>query len=203
MFRVSFGAVPTDKRQRHKEGRQARREAALAEARRQQRRRRILTIVGISAVVLVGALLISALGGDDDQADVASDTTSTTLDITKPEVTVPEGDPPAELVIEDIEEGDGEKAGVGDTIEVHYVGVSYSNGEQFDASWDGDGPASFQLTQGSLIEGWVQGIPGMRVGGRRQLVIPPELAYGETGQGDIAPGETLVFVIDLLSVQKA
>ena len=118
----------------------------------------------------------------------------------KPEVDFPGGNPPAELEITDIWEGSGPVANSGDTVQVHYVGVAYSTGEEFDASWDRDGPLQFRLGAGQVIAGWDQGVLGMRVGGRRQLIIPPRLAYGDRGAGHaIAPGETLIFVCDLVS----
>jgi peptidylprolyl isomerase len=118
----------------------------------------------------------------------------------KPEVDFPEGEPPAELEISDIWEGDGAVAKAGDTVQVHYVGVAYSTGEEFDASWSRGAPLEFRLGVGQVIAGWDQGVQGMRVGGRRQLIIPPGLAYGDRGAGrSIAPGETLIFVCDLVS----
>lgn len=114
----------------------------------------------------------------------------------KPEIKVPDGDPPCELVIQDIHEGDGAEAKAGATVTIHYVGVSWSTGEEFDSSWEAPEPATFPL--GSLIPGWQEGIPGMKEGGRRRLIIPPELAYGEQGRPGIAPNETLIFVIDLI-----
>ena len=123
------------------------------------------------------------------------------MSIGKPEVDFPGGEPPAELQITDIWEGDGGAAKAGDTVRVHYVGVSYSTGEEFDASWDRGDPLEFQLGAGRVIAGWDQGVQGMKVGGRRQLIIPPDLAYGNRGAGKlIAPGETLIFVCDLVSV---
>ncbi|MGZ5311288.1 MAG: FKBP-type peptidyl-prolyl cis-trans isomerase [Solirubrobacterales bacterium] len=105
------------------------------------------------------------------------------------------------MVVEDIEEGDGAEAKSGDTVSVNYVGVLYENGEEFDASFDTGQPFEFQLGAGNVIPGWDQGVEGMKVGGRRQLIIPPELAYGAQGSPpDIPPNSTLVFVIDLLSV---
>jgi peptidylprolyl isomerase len=119
----------------------------------------------------------------------------------KPEVDAPDGPPPTELQITDLQEGDGAVAKAGDTVQVHYVGVSYSTGEQFDASWDRGEPLEFQLGVGRVIAGWDQGVQGMKVGGRRRLVIPPHLAYGDRGAGGvIAPGETLIFVCDLVAV---
>ena len=119
----------------------------------------------------------------------------------KPEVDFPGGEPPADLQITDITEGNGEVAKAGDTVQVHYVGVAYSTGEEFDSSYDRGDPLEFQLGAGRVIAGWDQGVQGMRVGGRRQLVIPPHLAYGDRGAGSvIAPGETLIFVCDLVAV---
>jgi peptidylprolyl isomerase len=122
------------------------------------------------------------------------------MDITKPEVDYPEGTPPKALEITDIWEGDGKVAGAGDTVEVHYVGVAYSSGEEFDASWNRGEPLRFRLGVGQVIQGWDQGVQGMKVGGRRKLVIPPDLGYGSRGAGSaIKPGETLIFVCDLVS----
>jgi peptidylprolyl isomerase len=122
------------------------------------------------------------------------------MGIEKPEVDFPGGEPPTELEITDIWEGDGAVAMAGDTVQVHYVGVAYSTGEEFDASWSRGDPLEFRLGVGQVIAGWDQGVQGMRVGGRRQLIIPPALAYGDRGAGrSIAPGETLIFVCDLVS----
>jgi peptidylprolyl isomerase len=122
------------------------------------------------------------------------------MSIEKPEIDFPGGEPPAELEITDLWEGEGEVATAGDTVRVHYVGVAYSTGEEFDASWNMGDPLEFRLGVGQVIAGWDRGVQGMRVGGRRQLVIPPDLAYGDRGAGQaIAPGETLIFVCDLVS----
>ena len=119
----------------------------------------------------------------------------------KPEIDFPGGEPPADLEIKDIWEGDGPAASAGDNVQVHYVGVAYSTGEEFDSSWDRGEPLAFRLGAGRVIAGWDQGVQGMKVGGRRQLIIPPGLAYGDRGAGNvIAPGETLIFVYDLVSV---
>jgi peptidylprolyl isomerase len=120
----------------------------------------------------------------------------------KPHVYVPPGEtPPGELVIEDIEEGEGAQAESGSMVEVHYVGHSWSSRQQFDASWDRGEVFSFRLGAGQVIPGWDQGVTGMKVGGRRRLVIPPKLAYGKGGAGGvIGPNETLVFVVDLVGV---
>lgn len=120
----------------------------------------------------------------------------------KPTVSIPEGEPPTDLGIEDITEGTGAEATAGQTVDVHYVGVSWSTGKQFDASWDRGSTFSFGLGAGQVIPGWDQGVAGMKVGGRRRLTIPPELGYGSRGAGGvIAPNETLVFVVDLLGVR--
>ncbi len=112
------------------------------------------------------------------------------------------GESPTDLIIEDLVVGDGPMAAAGQTAVVHYVGVSASTGQQFDASWDRGDPFSFPLGGGYVIAGWDQGVTGMRVGGRRRLVIPSHLGYGERGAGGvIAPGETLIFVVDLLEVR--
>lgn len=122
------------------------------------------------------------------------------MSIEKPEVDFPGGEPPADLQVTDIWEGDGPEATSGDTVQVHYVGVAFSTGEEFDSSWNRGDPLQFRLGIGQVISGWDQGVQGMRVGGRRQLVIPPHLAYGDRGApGAIAPGETLIFVCDLVS----
>jgi peptidylprolyl isomerase len=123
------------------------------------------------------------------------------LSIEKPEIDFPDGPAPADLEITEIWEGDGPEAKAGDRVQVHYVGVAYSTGEEFDASWNRGEPLEFQLGVGQVIAGWDQGVQGMKVGGRRKLVIPSRLAYGERGApGAIAPGETLIFVCDLVSV---
>ena len=120
----------------------------------------------------------------------------------KPEIGPIQGDPPADLVVEDITVGDGPEAAPGQYVTVHYVGVSHSNGAQFDASWDRGEPFAFPLGGGQVIAGWDQGVQGMKVGGRRRLVIPPQLGYGDRGAGGvIKPGETLIFVVDLLAVR--
>jgi peptidylprolyl isomerase len=120
----------------------------------------------------------------------------------KPEVDFPEGPPPADLEIMDLTVGTGAEAGPGNNVRVHYVGVAYSTGEEFDASYDRGAPLDFPLGGGRVIAGWDQGVAGMKVGGRRRLVIPPHLAYGDRGAGGvIKPGETLIFVVDLVDVR--
>ena len=119
----------------------------------------------------------------------------------KPEVEFPYGNPPDDLQIHDITVGSGPEAGPGDTVAVHYVGVAYSTGEEFDASYNRGEPLTFRLGAGRVIAGWDTGVAGMRVGGRRQLTIPPHLGYGDRGAGGlIKGGETLIFVVDLVDV---
>ncbi|MEO8517696.1 MAG: FKBP-type peptidyl-prolyl cis-trans isomerase [Dermatophilaceae bacterium] len=118
---------------------------------------------------------------------------------TKPEIDFPGGSAPTELVIEDLVLGDGVEAKAGDSISAHYVGVAHSTGEEFDASWNRGAPLDFRLGVGQVIKGWDDGIAGMKVGGRRKLTIPAGLAYGDRGAGGaIKPGETLIFVVDLV-----
>ncbi|MFV2195034.1 FKBP-type peptidyl-prolyl cis-trans isomerase [Nocardiopsis sp. LOL_012] len=119
----------------------------------------------------------------------------------RPEIDFPGGPPPADLEVTDITIGEGAQAGHGSNVGVHYVGVSHSTGEEFDASWNRGTPLNFRLGAGMVIPGWDQGVMGMRVGGRRKLVIPPHLAYGDQSPTPaIKPGETLVFVVDLVDV---
>ena len=123
-------------------------------------------------------------------------------DSEKPHVYVPPGEtPPGELTIEDIEVGGGDEATSGRTVDVHYVGVAWSTRKQFDASWDRGDAFSFPLGAGRVIQGWDEGVQGMKVGGRRTLVIPPEMGYGKHGAGGvIPPNATLVFEVELLAV---
>ncbi|MBA3606481.1 MAG: FKBP-type peptidyl-prolyl cis-trans isomerase [Actinomycetota bacterium] len=122
-------------------------------------------------------------------------------DSNKPTVVIPDGDPPTELVTEDLVVGDGDEATNGCNVAVHYVGVAWSSGKQFDASWDRRASFDFRLGAGQVIQGWDQGVAGMHVGGRRRLTIPPELGYGSRGAGGVIKGgETLVFVVDLLAL---
>jgi peptidylprolyl isomerase len=141
----------------------------------------------------------------------ASSTTSSTAVTTpkppsplskKPAVTVPKTDPPKTLVTKDLVTGTGAAAKAGSTVTVNYVGALYKNGKEFDSSWQRNQTFTTPLSTGSVIPGWVKGIPGMKVGGRRELIIPPALGYGASGSGStIPPNSTLVFVVDLLGVQ--
>ncbi|MGH3586491.1 MAG: FKBP-type peptidyl-prolyl cis-trans isomerase [Pseudonocardia sp.] len=119
----------------------------------------------------------------------------------RPDVDPHDGPAPADLIVEELSPGDGTEATPGRTVEVHYVGVAHSTGEEFDASWNRGKPLQFPLGTGQVIAGWDRGVTGMKVGGRRRLVIPPHLGYGNQGAGGvIKPGETLIFVVDLVHV---
>lgn len=177
----------------------------------------------LPAAVLVLVVLAAACGGSDGeppaagstdadpneqegtevaQADVARDDVG--VQVTgaageQPAITVPGGEPPPELTVTDLVVGDGEEVAPGAEVTTHYTGVAWTSGEEFDSSWSRGEPVSFPL--GQVIRGWQDGIPGMRVGGRRLLVIPPELAYGDQAPpgASFGPGETLVFVIDMVA----
>jgi peptidylprolyl isomerase len=161
----------------------------------------------IAVGLACAALAVVGCGGSGKEKEAsaptatATATPSATPEATKPHVTVPKKLPKT-LVKKDIRVGTGAEAGTGKTITVQYVGVSALNGRQFDASWDRGEPFKFVLGQGQVIKGWDQGFAGMKVGGRRELIIPPKLAYGAQGSPPtIGPNETLVFVVDLLAVQ--
>lgn len=161
-------------------------------------------------ILLIGGVLLALLVagcGDDSSTTSSSGETSTSEPAeapekkTKPQVGVPQGAPPKELVTEDLEEGSGPAAEAGDEVSVNYVGVNYKTGKEFDASWSRGEPFAFALGSGMVIPGWEEGVVGMKVGGRRQLVIPPELGYGAAGSPPaIPPNETLVFVVDLEAI---
>ena len=120
----------------------------------------------------------------------------------KPIITIPEGEPPVSLMIEDEVVGSGDEATVGKRVIVHYAGVAWSTGREFDASWNRGSTFDFRLGAREVIEGWDQGVKGMKVGGRRRLTIPPHMGYGERGAGGVIKGgETLVFVVDLIAVR--
>lgn len=120
----------------------------------------------------------------------------------KPEIDPPEGPAPTDLEVTDLKEGSGAEATKGSTVSVHYVGVTHSTGEEFDASYNRGAPLEFRLGVGQVISGWDQGVQGMKVGGRRRLTIPSHLAYGDRGAGGvIKPGESLIFVVDLIDVR--
>jgi len=185
----------------------ARMEAERRAAQKAARKRRVILTIAVVVGVLALMALISVLGGDDDGGEDATTTTApettTTTAPEKPDVTVPETPPPTELQSTDLTVGDGAEAQPGSTVQVHYAGRAYSNGEEFDSSYEGEA-FSFTIGQGQVIPGWEQGVAGMREGGRRQLIIPPDLAYREEGRPpQIGPNDTLVFVIDLLRVEEA
>lgn len=165
----------------------------------------------LTALLLCLALAVAGCGDDDSptadattdattQAEAAAQSGAEASKRTKPEVTVPQGSAPKELVEKDLIEGSGATAKTGDEVTVQYVGVGFDSGKEFDASWDRE-PFSFSLGAGEVIPGWDQGIEGMKVGGQRELTIPANLAYGSAGfPPAIAPNEALVFVVDLLKV---
>lgn len=171
-------------------------------------KRLILTIVACAALAVAGC------GDDDSSSDSTGSTQATAAESPavessgdasgrgKPEVKVPSAAPPKKLEETELIEGTGAEAKSGDEVTVQYVGVNFENGKEFDSSWSRSEPFSFTLGVGEVIPGWDQGVEGMKVGGQRQLVIPPELAYGETGAPPaIGPNETLVFVVDLVAVK--
>jgi len=164
---------------------------------RSQNATKVLIGALVLLVAVVAVVLIARSGGDgSDTGTVSSDLNE------KPTIDVPSGSPPTELVSKDIVTGDGATAEQGDTVKVQYVGVDYTTGKQFDASWDNGQPFSFQLGAGQVIKGWDQGVAGMKVGGRRTLVIPPQLGYGARGAGGvIPPNATLIFDVELLDVK--
>ncbi|HEX7279800.1 MAG TPA: FKBP-type peptidyl-prolyl cis-trans isomerase [Solirubrobacterales bacterium] len=162
----------------------------------------LLTIVACLALALAGC-------GDDDSSTTAATNDETSAakpaepskEKTKPQVTVPDGAAPKKLVENDIEVGTGATAKAGDEVTVQYVGVGYDSKKEFDSSWSRSEPFAFNLGAGEVIPGWDQGIEGMKVGGRRELVIPPNLAYGPAGSPPvIGQNETLIFVVDLEAV---
>jgi len=154
------------------------------------------------ALLCMGLVVAIAGCGSDDSS--TGDSTAEASDIStnlseKPEITVPSGAPPKELEVKEIVEGTGTEAKPGVEVSVQYVGVGYESGEEFDASWDRGEPFTFTLGDREVIPGWDQGVKGMKEGGRRELIVPPNLAYGATGAPPaIGPNETLIFVIDLL-----
>jgi peptidylprolyl isomerase len=177
-----------------------------------------LALIIFACLALVGA----GCGDSDDSSTSSSESTATSTEAsaqspaesddgaeessggkkTKPEVTVPSGAPPKKLEINDLEKGTGATAKTGDEVTVQYVGVGYDSEEEFDSSWSSGAPFPLTLGAGLVVPGWEQGIEGMKVGGRRELIIPPNLAYGPEGRPPaIGPNETLIFVIDLLAVQ--
>ena len=172
----------------------------------------------LSTALAVAAIALAGCGGDDSAttADipagpapaakpVTTPQASTNLKDTKskPQVPAQKGAPPKKLVVKDIVVGKGRAAKKGDKLSMQYVGVLFDDGSEFDSSWDSGQPFEFTLGQGMVIKGWDQGLVGIKPGGRRELIIPPDLAYGPQGQGPIGPNETLVFVVDAVKVGQA
>jgi len=172
-------------------------------------------LLSITLALLLAAGL-AACGGDDSSGETAAtpaptetaspaNTDEIAAGITKntkkePKIVTPKGDPPPQLVIKNIVKGKGPKAKAGEMLTMQYTGYSWSNGQKFDASWDRGQPFPFQLGAGMVIPGWDKGMAGMQEGGRRLLVIPPDLGYGPQGSGPIGPNETLIFAVDLKKI---
>ncbi|CAM8657707.1 FKBP-type peptidyl-prolyl cis-trans isomerase domain containing protein [Acidimicrobiia bacterium] len=217
----------TAKRERQKAGQQARLNVERSWNRRDQRRRRVFSILGAAVIVVATAALFIGLSDNSSTSTTAATTTSTTLATSTtisattlpsaagkpcvafndtlpagaPEVTMPVGEVPTSLVVEDLIKGTGTPVVAGDSVTVNYIGVSCSTGKIFDSSWANGKPITFPLNQ--VITGWAQGLVGMQPNGRRLLVIPADLGYGSTGQGGIAPDESLIFVVDLISASPS
>lgn len=213
----------TAKRERQKAGHQARLNVERSMARRDQRRRRLFSIVGAAVILVATAALFTALSDNSSTSTTAATTTTTvdptastvstvklpsaagkpcvdfndTLPAGAPAVIMPVGEVPTSLVVQDLVTGVGTPVAKADSVTVNYIGVSCSTGKIFDSSWTSGKPVTFPLNQ--VISGWTQGLVGMQPNGRRLLIIPPDLGYGSTGQGTIAPDESLIFVVDLVS----
>ena len=170
--------------------------------------------IALTLIAVVAVLAVTACGDDDESGagaaqkpDATQTETAPSEDAlkdtsTKPEIPKPTGIPPRKLVKQDIVKGKGPGAKAGDTVTVNYVGMNFSNGVEFDSSWDSGQPFPVQLGAGMVIEGWDKGLVGIRKGGRRMLTIPPEMGYGAEGYPpDIPPNETLVFVVDAVSIE--
>jgi peptidylprolyl isomerase len=215
----------TDKRQRQKEGRQARIAAAEEAQRRATRRRKYITFAVMAIAVLAVFSLINLLTKKDSKKSVATANSSSTTVSTEPPTTlasaagkpcvamtgtpptgaptvpVQVGPPPTQLIVKDLKEGTGTPVTATDTVTVQYIGVACSTGKVFDSSWKTGQPLTIGLD--GVIKGWTQGIPGMKPGGQRLLGIPSDLAYGAQGNSGIAPNEPLWFVVDMVSATPA
>ena len=170
----------------------------------------------LALLAVVAAVIVAGCGGSSKASGIvpAPEAGSTQASVpttpkpppalaNKPTVTVPSGPAPTKLVTKDLVPGTGQTVKPGQTVTVNYVGVLYKTGKEFDSSWKTGQPATFPLTAGGVIQGWVQGIPGMKVGGRRELIIPASLAYGKAGRPPTIPANSpLVFVVDLLSISS-
>ncbi|HEX6204767.1 MAG TPA: FKBP-type peptidyl-prolyl cis-trans isomerase [Solirubrobacterales bacterium] len=170
--------------------------------------RKLLLIIGACLALLV----VAGCGSDDSTTSSstpesteeasAPEETESTAKKTKPKVTVPNGAPPKQLVVKDLEEGTGAAVKNGDVVQVNYVGVNFKTGKEFDSSWSRGEPIAFPVGENVVIQGWEKGLLGMKVGGRRELIIPPDLGYGAAGSPPtIPPNETLVFVLDLEAIE--
>jgi peptidylprolyl isomerase len=160
-----------------------------------------IPIFALCAVLMLAIAGCGSSGDSSTESTAASSSDVSTNLKAKPKVTVPAGAPPKKLEEVEVVEGDGAEAKSGDQVTVQYVGVGYDSEEEFDSSWSRNEPFAFGLGAGEVIKGWDQGVAGMKVGGRRELIIPASLAYGPEGTGPIGPNETLIFVIDLLAVK--
>jgi FKBP-type peptidyl-prolyl cis-trans isomerase len=172
-------------------------------------------VKGLLVICACAAMVLAGCGGGDSSSGEGSTSGESEAALespskapassgskTKPKVEVPKGTPPKHLVVKDLEKGSGALARAGDEVTVQYVGVNYKSGKEFDASWDRGEPFTFTLGAGEVIQGWDKGVEGMKVGGRRELIIPPNLGYGPSGSPPvIPPNETLVFVVDLLGAE--
>jgi peptidylprolyl isomerase len=170
----------------------------------------LISLLALAAAALAGCGgsskaggIVTAPSGGATQAAIATTPKPPPALANKPVVTVPKGPAPSKLVTKDLVVGTGQTAKAGDTVVVNYVGVLYKTGKEFDSSWSRNTPFTTPLSAGQVIPGWVQGIPGMKVGGRRELIIPSSLAYGSKGSGTtIPPNSPLIFVVDLLSISS-
>jgi peptidylprolyl isomerase len=165
--------------------------------------RAVLKRAGLISIVCAG-LLLTACGEESAEEPTAAGAEAATESLPaagKPKVVPPAGPPPKGLVKEDLVPGTGAEAKSGDELTVEYVGAHYKSGREFDSSWGDEEPYAFYLGTGEVLEGWDRGLVGMKVGGRRELIVPPDLAFGSTGGATIAPNSTLVFVVDLLAVE--
>ena len=155
----------------------------------------------IATLVACAAIAVGGCGGGDSTTGSETSASAESATATKPVVKPPKGAPPKELEVKDLVEGEGDEAVSGDRVSVDYVGVNYKSGKEFDSSWSRNEPFTFTLGAGEVIPGWDQGVQGMKVGGRRELIIPPELAYGAAGSPPAIPkNETLIFVVDLREI---
>jgi peptidylprolyl isomerase len=201
--------VPTEKRQRQKDGQRARREAALAAARRRQRKRKFRTFAVLAAAIILISVVATTFGSNDkkDSAATTTSTASTLVEGTRaldpadaPTIDKPTAAAPTEKVdIKDLEVGDGAELKLGDRVELGYVGANYE-AEVFESSWERGASDLFTIEEGSLIKGWIEGLPGMKVGGRRQITIPTSLAYGDAPPDESLAGP-LIFVVELFEIE--